>query len=295
MLFASIDIGSNAVRLFFANVFETDGVPRIEKASLIRIPIRLGDDVFKTGTISENRIENLLKTLKAFNMLIDVYKPVDYIACATSAMREAENNIHVLERIKKETGILVKVIDGMEEAMMVCSIDNLVIHDKYSFSVYIDVGGGSTEISVLKNHVLINSESFQIGTIRMLNNKVQAEEWQRMITWLNLFKNDFGKLYLVGSGGNINKLSKLYSTQADYSLSLKDLKKGLKKLNSLTVEQRVDKMGLRPDRADVIVPAAEIFLAIMNTTQSEYVNVPRIGLSDGLIYSLYKKYKEKNI
>mgnify|MGYP003593208338 FL=1 len=295
MLFASIDIGSNAVRLFFFYVFETDGVPRIEKASLIRIPIRLGDDVFKTGTISENRIENLLKTLKAFNMLIDVYKPVDYIACATSAMREAENNIHVLERIKKETGILVKVIDGMEEAIMVCSIDNLVIQDKYSFSVYIDVGGGSTEISVLKNHVLINSESFQIGTIRMLNNKVQAEEWQRMITWLNLFKNDFGKLYLVGSGGNINKLSKLYSTQADYSLSLKDLKKGLKKLNSLTVEQRVDKMGLRPDRADVIVPAAEIFLAIMNTTQSEYVNVPRIGLSDGLIYSLYKKYKEKNI
>ena len=171
----------------------------------------------------------------------------------------------------------------------------MVIHDKYSFSVYIDVGGGSTEISVLKNHVLINSESFQIGTIRMLNNKVQAAEWQRMITWLNLFKNDFGKLYLVGSGGNINKLSKLYSTQADYSLSLKDLKKGLKKLNSLTVQQRVDKMGLRPDRADVIVPAAEIFLAIMNTTQSEYVNVPRIGLSDGLIYSLYKKYKEKNI
>ena len=295
MLFASIDIGSNAVRLFFANVFETDGVPRIEKASLIRIPIRLGDDVFKIGTISENRIENLLKTLKAFNMLIDVYKPVDYIACATSAMREAENKIQIIERIKQETGIQVKIIDGIEEAMLVCSIDNILKAETDTLSVYIDVGGGSTEISILRNHVLVDSESFQIGTIRMLSNKVEKEEWERMIEWLKLYKNDFGKLYLVGSGGNINKLSKLYSSQLDFSLSFRDLKKGFKKLNSLTVQQRIDKMGLRPDRADVIVPAAEIFLAIMKTMKSQYIHVPRIGLSDGLIYFLYKTYKEKKI
>jgi len=295
MLFTSIDIGSNAVRLFFANVFETDGKPHVEKASLIRIPIRLGEDVFQTGTISEKKTENLIKTMNAFKMLIDVYKPIDYIACATSAMREAENKIQIIERIKQETGIQVKIIDGIEEAMLVCSIDNILKAETDTLSVYIDVGGGSTEISILRNHVLVDSESFQIGTIRMLSNKVEKEEWERMIEWLKLYKNDFGKLYLVGSGGNINKLSKLYSSQLDFSLSFRDLKKGFKKLNSLTVQQRIDKMGLRPDRADVIVPAAEIFLAIMKTMKSQYIHVPRIGLSDGLIYFLYKTYKEKKI
>jgi exopolyphosphatase/guanosine-5'-triphosphate,3'-diphosphate pyrophosphatase len=293
MLFASIDIGTNAVRLFFANVFELKGNAVAEKASLIRIPLRLGEDVFESGSISKKRTENLLKTMTAFKLLMEVYKPVDYMACATSAMREAENGQQIIDKIKKETGINVRIIDGIEEAQVVCASNNLTIGKKYSLTMYVDVGGGSTEISVLKNHVLLDSESFKLGTIRLLEEKVSMEEWERMNAWLNKFSKDFGKIYFIGSGGNINKLSKLYSTQPDNSLSLPNLKEGYKKLCSMTLQQRIEEMGMRPDRADVIIPASEIFLSIMKTTHSDFIFVPRIGLSDGLIYTVYKKYKEK--
>jgi len=291
MLFASIDIGSNAVRLFFANVYELKGAPVAEKASLIRIPLRLGEDVFETGCISETRVENLMKTMHSFKLLMDVYQPVDYIAIATSAMREACNNKEIIERIKKETGINVRIIDGNEEATIVSATNNIKTGEKYSYTMYVDVGGGSTEISVLKNHVLIDSGSFSIGTIRILGDKVDEKEWDKLILWLKKFKNDFGKIYMVGSGGNINKLSKLYSTQSDSSLSLPNLRQGYKKLCSMTLQQRIEEMGMRPDRADVIIPAAEIFLFIMKVTKSDFIFVPRIGLSDGLIHMVYKNYK----
>lgn len=290
MLFASIDIGSNAVRLFFANVFELKGVPVAEKASLIRIPLRLGEDVFDAGCISEPRITNLLKTMHAFRLLMEVYKPLEYIACATSAMREACNNKEILERIKNETGIHIRIIDGIEEAKILCAANNVNIKKKYKLSMYIDVGGGSTEISVLKEHVLVDSTSFNLGTIRILNDKAHKKEWDKMKVWLQKFKNDFGKIYLIGSGGNINKLAKLYSTQTDGSLSYPNLKQGYKYLNSLTLRQRIEEMGMRPDRADVIIPAAEIFLYIIENTMSDFIFVPRIGLSDGLIYTVYRQY-----
>jgi exopolyphosphatase/guanosine-5'-triphosphate,3'-diphosphate pyrophosphatase len=293
MLFASIDIGSNAVRLFFANVFESKDAPVVEKASMIRIPLRLGEDVFQTGCISQKKEDNLIKTLYAFKLLMDVYKPLDYIACATSAMREAYNSKQIIEQIKKETDITIKIIDGIEEAMIVSATNNINTGKKYLLTMYIDVGGGSTEISVLKNHALIDSGSFALGTIRILGDKVNEGEWERLINWLKKFKKDFGKIYIVGSGGNINKLSKLYSTQPDCSLSFPNLKQGYKKLNSMTLQQRIEEMGMRPDRADVIIPAAEIFLTIMKTIKSNFIFVPRIGLSDGLIYTVYKNYKEK--
>jgi exopolyphosphatase/guanosine-5'-triphosphate,3'-diphosphate pyrophosphatase len=292
MLFASIDIGSNAVRLFFANVFELKGKPVVEKASLIRIPLRLGEDVFKTGRISESRIANLMKTMFAFKLLMEVYKPVDYIACATSAMREAENNSEILEKINKETGIDIKIIDGIEEARILCAANNIIVNKKFNISMYVDVGGGSTEISIVKDHILIDSNSFSLGTIRLLNEKVDKDEWDKLKEWLKTLKKDFGKIYLIGSGGNINKLSKLYSTQPDDSLSYPNLNHGYKRLCSLTLQQRIEEMGMRPDRADVIIPAAEIFLAIMKTINAEFVFVPRIGLSDGLIYTIYEKYKK---
>jgi exopolyphosphatase/guanosine-5'-triphosphate,3'-diphosphate pyrophosphatase len=295
MLFASIDIGSNAVRLFFANVYEVKGVPVAEKASLIRLPLRLGEDVFETGCISETRVENLMKTMHSFKLLMDVYQPLGYIAIATSAMREACNRNQIIDRIKKETGIDVKIIDGNEEATIVCATDNIKTGKKYSLTMYVDVGGGSTEISVLRNHVLIDSGSFQLGTIRMLGNKVEDEEWERLKDWLIKYKKDFGKIYFVGSGGNINKLSKLYSTQPDSSLSFPNLKQGYKKLCKMTLQQRIEEMGMRPDRADVIIPAAEIFLSIMKTTKADFVFVPRIGLSDGLIYMAYKNYQTKKV
>ena len=293
MLFASIDIGSNAVRLFFANVFELKGKAVAEKASLIRIPLRLGEDVFETGCISDKRIDNLLKTMNAFKLLMDVYKPVDYIACATSAMREACNGQQIIQRIKNEAGINVRIIDGIEEAQVVCATNNITTGKKYSHTMYVDVGGGSTEISVLRNHLLVDSISFKLGTIRLLGDKVHEDEWLRMKVWFNKYKKDFGKIYLVGSGGNINKLSKLYSTQPDSSLSFPNLRQGYKKLFNMTLQQRIEEMGMRPDRADVIIPASEIFLTIMKTIKADFIFVPRIGLSDGLIYTVYKNYKEK--
>ena len=294
MLFSSIDIGSNAVRLFFCNVFEIKGLPVLEKASLIRIPLRLGEDVFETGSISPVKEENMVKTMHAFKMLMDVYKPLDYMACATSAMREASNSNQIIERIKNETGISIKVIDGIEEGMIVSSINNINTGEKYSLTMYVDVGGGSTEISVLKNHELIASSSFSIGTLRILGNKVNENEWLKLKEWLNEFNNDFGKIYLVGCGGNINKLSKLYADQPDNSMSLSGLEYGYKKLRKMTLQQRIEDMGMRPDRADVIIPAAEIFLSIMKTIKSDFIFVPRIGLSDGIVYKVYKNYIEKN-
>lgn len=293
MLFASIDIGSNAVRLFFANVFELRGVPVAEKASLVRIPLRLGEDVFASGCISEQRIANLLKTMHAYKLLIEVYKPLDYIACATSAMREACNGNEIVERIKRETGISIRIVDGIEEAQILCAANNIHLKKKYKYSMYVDVGGGSTEISVLKDHVLVDSCSFKLGTIRILNEKAEKEEWDNLKTWLKKYEASFGRIYIIGSGGNINKLAKLYSTQPDGSLSYPNLKEGYKTLNKLTLKQRIEEMGMRPDRADVIIPAAEIFLYIMKNTDSDFIFVPRIGLSDGLIYTVYNKYISK--
>jgi len=294
MLFSSIDIGSNAVRLFFANVFEIKGKAVSEKASLIRIPLRLGEDVFNSGNISESKIENLIKTMKAFKLLLEVYKPLDYIVCATSAMREALNKEDVVNRIFKEAGIKIKIIDGEEEAHIVCAVNNITVSKKFNIRMYVDVGGGSTEISVVKDHKLVASSSFNIGTLRLLSDNFDKNEWVKMNTWFNGFKNDFGKIYLIGSGGNINKLSKMYSTQLDKSLSYPNLKQGYKHLSDYSLQQRIEQLGLRPDRADVIIPASEIFLNIMKITKSDYIFVPRIGLSDGLIYTLYKNYTSTN-
>jgi exopolyphosphatase/guanosine-5'-triphosphate,3'-diphosphate pyrophosphatase len=230
--------------------------------------------------------------MHAYKLLMDVYKPLDYIACATSAMREASNSQLIIERIKNETGINIRIIDGIEEAKVIGATDNLETGKKYSLTMYVDVGGGSTEISVLRNHVFVDSGSFKLGTIRILNDKPHEDEWVRLKEWLNKFENDLGKIYLVGSGGNINKLSKLYSTQPDNSLSYPNLKQGYKTLNAMTLQQRIEEMGMRPDRADVIIPAAEIFLTIMKATKSDFIFVPRIGLSDGLIYTIYRKYME---
>ena len=292
MIFAAIDIGSNAGRLLFSNVTEIKGVPKAEKASLIRIPLRLGFDVFKDGLISKEKEEDLINTLKAFKLLIDVYKPVAYKACATSAMRDALNSKEIIARIKKEVNLDLEVIDGMEEAKLITANNEAFFNEKIPYMMFIDVGGGSTEISLLHNNQLVDSQSFNIGTIRLLNNGVSKEEWNKMDQWLDQYKALYRKLHLVGSGGNINKIKKLYGDENDGFVTFDRITKAYKQLKKISVEERISSLNLRPDRADVIVPATEIFLFIQKVIKVEKIFIPRIGLTDGIVYSLYHNKHE---
>ncbi|MEZ5195919.1 MAG: Ppx/GppA family phosphatase [Bacteroidales bacterium] len=291
MIFAAIDIGSNAARLLFANVFELNGKAYVEKATLVRIPTRLGKDVYSINRISDRRADNLIKTLNAFKTLIEVYDPVASAACATAAMREAENGLELLQRIRAEVGMNVRLIDGIEEANIIRRTNKLTFEHPHGFSMYIDVGGGSTDISLLLEDNLVSVKSFKIGTLRLLSKKVKKQEWELLKEWLLGFKNEFGKINVVGSGGNINKLNKMYGNSFDFTLKTDELKSAYKKLKDFTLDERIEKLGLRPDRADVIVPAAKIFLYILKIIKVKSLLVPKIGLADGLIYQLYEKHK----
>jgi exopolyphosphatase / guanosine-5'-triphosphate,3'-diphosphate pyrophosphatase len=290
MLFASIDIGSNAVRLLFANVFENKNRESADKASLIRIPIRLGLDVFNDGRISDEKANNLVKTMNAFKLLLEVYKPLSFIACATSAMREASNSDEILKHVFDETGINVRVIDGQEEAGIISSLNRISINRQFGTTMYVDVGGGSTEISVMAGERFINSASFNIGTLRLLCQKVEESEWDKMEKWLKPFQLKQGQINVVGSGGNINKLTKLYGSTTNNTITLKELEYANKHLGMMSMMERIETMGLRPDRADVIVPASDIFVRILKWAHQDYVIAPKIGLADGLVLRLFNEY-----
>lgn len=295
MLFSSIDIGSNAVRLLFANVYETKSGLITDKASLIRVPLRLGLDVFYNGVISEQRTEDLVKTMRAFKLLIDVYKPIGYRVAATSAMREAANNREVLDRVKAETGLEIGMIDGLEEASIISSLNNTLENKTYSKSLYIDVGGGSTELSMMDGEHFLTSASFKIGTIRLLAGKVPDSEWKNMKKWLTQFKADFGRMNCIGSGGNINKITKMYGQSAQNFISSEQLASAYKLLSKMPLAKRMEQLGLRPDRADVIVPAARIFVQILKWTGIETVVAPKLGLADGLVLLQFKDMKAKGL
>lgn len=295
MLFSSIDIGSNAVRLLFANVYETKNGPVTEKASLIRIPLRLGLDVFYDGRISDQRTEDLVKTMRAFKLLIDVYKPIGYRVAATSAMREASNNHEVLEIVKNETGLEIGMIDGIEEANIISSLGRIFVNRNYSKSLYVDVGGGSTELSLLDGDRFVTSNSFKIGTIRLLADKVEDSEWNHLKDWLQQFRADFSRMNCIGSGGNINKITKMYGHPINNLITFDQLVFAYKQLNNMPLISRIEQMGLRPDRADVIVPAARIFVRILKWTGIGTVVAPRVGLADGLVLLQYKEMKDKGL
>ena len=292
MIFGAIDIGSNAVRLLLSNAFEKEGRVMVEKATLIRIPIRLGNDVYKNNTISEKRANNLLKTMKAFKLLLEVYKPVGFVACATAAMREASNGEEIIKRIKKETGLKIRLIDGLEEAEVVRSIGGFELPEGKTKTMYIDLGGGSTEISVISSdNSLIDARSFKIGTLRLLSKKVPKAEWDSLEEWLQSFKDDFGKISIIGSGGNINKITKIYGDPLQGILSFQKLEYACNHLKSFSLRERIKQLGLRPDRADVIVPAAQVFIFITKIIRAGHVLAPKIGLADGLIHNLYIEHK----
>ncbi|NWJ52164.1 MAG: exopolyphosphatase [Bacteroidetes bacterium] len=293
MLLSSVDIGSNAVRLLLANVYEKDGHSVADKASLIRVPIRLGMDVFNSGRISDERIGLLLKTMSAFGNLLDVYQPAAVKMCATAAMREAENGKDIAKLIKEETNLNIKIIDGLTEARIISQYNSMLMLPEGDRSLFVDVGGGSTEISVLENHKMLASGSFKIGTIRLLCDKIDNNEWNRLKSWLLSVKSTRTGMICMGSGGNINKITKLFGSYKKDFISFKDLQKAYKQMDKLTIDERITQLGLRPDRADVIVPAAKIFLYIMDWAGIDKVIAPKLGLADGLVLEMYNEIKKK--
>lgn len=291
MLFAAIDIGSNAARLLFANVYDNEGVVKLDKASLIRIPTRLGEDVYNNNTISKEKAKDFLKTMKAFKLLIDVYKPQGYLACATAAMREADNSDEILKKIKKDIGLNIQIINGREEAEILRNTNRIIFPIPKPYALYMDVGGGSTELSIEKEGDLVKQKSFKVGTLRMLNGKVKDSVWDDIKSYLEEFKHYYPDFHLVGTGGNINRLCKLYGHNERQELNIGNLDFGYQHLKNMTIEERISQFGFRPDRADVIVPAAYIYRFVMNIMGASTIFVPRKGLADGLILKQYKEYK----
>ena len=296
MLFASIDIGSNAVRLLLANVFDSTHDPSTASpVTFVRVPLRLGEDVFKDGMISEARIVNLVKTLRAYKLLIDVYMPVGFDICATAAMREASNREEIIRRVKKETGLAIRVIDGQEEAAIIRESNALFHKFCETTLMYVDVGGGSTEISIIHDNNFVASRSFDVGTLRMLQKKIEEERWNEMLRWVKESTTSFDDILCVGSGGNINKLVKLYGDKTTSRVTLQELNDGCQKLKKLSVAERMEKLQMRPDRADVIVPAAKIFSRVMSAANIDTVLAPKLGLVDGLISELAQKYRDSTL
>ncbi len=289
--FAAVDIGSNAVRLMFAYVFETDLGPIFKKASLIRLPIRLGESSFHNKNIPEDKVNALVHSLKGFKDLMKAFDVISYRACATSAMRDAKNSVEVIEKIRTQCGINIELIDGNEEASLIFEnhiAEKLGGHDAF---IYMDVGGGSTEFTLYNDGKKKESRSFNIGTIRLKDDLVAETTWTDMNLWLTKIKSIYSPKQIIGSGGNINTLFKLSYQKEMEPLKRAKIKKLLKQLKNLSYDEKIAKLGLRPDRADVIVPATELFLLAMNKSGVKEVIVPKVGLADGIIHQLYDEYK----
>lgn len=286
--YAAIDIGSNAMRLLIANIVEQEGKEtQFSKSSLVRVPIRLGQDAFTVGEISPENIERMCDAMKAFNLLMKVHKVECYKAFATSAMREAYNAKEVVALIKKKADIKIEIIDGKKEAAIIASTDLHHLLKTDETYLFVDVGGGSTEFTLFSNGKMINSRSFKAGTVRLLNEMVHDVVWEEIEKWIRANTADYEEVTLIGSGGNINKLFKMSGKQQDKPLSYIYINSQYAYLSSLTYEQRISQLGLNSDRADVIVPATRIYLNAMKWSGARQIYVPKIGLSDGIVKAMY--------
>jgi len=286
--YAAIDIGSNAMRLLVSNIVEQEGKEtQFNKSSLVRVPIRLGQDVFTVGEISDENIERMIDAMKAYKLLMKVHKVEHYKACATSAMREADNNREIVEIIQREADIEIDILDGKKDASIIASSDlkEYIFTDKTY--LYVDVGGGSTEFSLFSNGKIIASKSFKNGTVRMLNNMVNEIVWIEIEKWIKTHTAPFDEITLIGSGGNINKLFKMTGKQQDKPLTYLGLNAQFAMLNKMTYDERISELGLNPDRADVIIPATKIYLNAMKWSGARHLYVPKIGLSDGIVKAMY--------
>ena len=294
--YAAIDIGSNAIRLLIATVIEKEGyAPQFKKTSLVRLPIRLGADVFLEGKISEVNYERMKDAMKAFSLIMKNHKVKKYRACATSAMREAENGLQVAKKLFDATGIDIQIIDGNDEAAIIATTDlNHLIQDNKVF-LYVDVGGGSTEFTVFANGKTIISRSFKLGTVRIINDMVKESIWNDVKSWIVENTKDYDKIEVIGSGGNINSIYRFSEKKVGKPLSYFFLANFYEEVKSLTYHERIFEMQMNPDRADVIVPATRIYLSAMKWSKAKNIYVPKIGLADGIVKSLYNEQKARDL
>lgn len=289
MKLAAIDIGSNAVRLQITKVIEYQGLITFKKLEYIRFPLRLGHDVFTIGKISAEKEGQFMKLMQAFKNIIDLYDIQYYYACATSAMRESSNGENITRRVKNELGIEINIISGYLEAEMVNRVIALYLDEKPF--LHIDVGGGSTELSIYLNREKILSESFNIGSVRSLEFGDYAQSWRSLLNWINdHVKKQYGKIIAIGTGGNIGKVYELSEGDKRRRISIETVEKVRQYLAGMSMEDKLNKLQLNPDRADVIVPATDIYLEIMRAARAKTILVPDVGLKDGINYFLYEKY-----
>ena len=296
MRLAAIDIGSNAARLLISDVIiGPQGNPEFIKAALVRAPLRLGFEVFDKGEIPPNKVEKIIKTMKSYKLLLDVYEVKHVKVCATSAMRDATNGVDIIRKVKAETGMEIKIISGQEEASLIYEnhiAENMTKEESY---LYIDVGGGSTELTFFTDGKLVFKESFNIGTIRLLKNQVGEALWDEMREFIKEKTKGYHHVTAIGSGGNINKIFSLSKRKEGKPLALDLLRDYYKEFSNLSVNQRMTLYHLREDRADVIVPALLIYINVMRWADTEEIYIPKIGLADGLIHTLYEEVKEPRL
>jgi exopolyphosphatase/guanosine-5'-triphosphate,3'-diphosphate pyrophosphatase len=288
---AAIDIGSNAIRLLIEEVHWHENQWRIDKVSLTRVPVRLGEDVFRTGRISDEKLRQLVKTMRAFWYLMDVHQVEMFRVCATSAMREAKNRKKVIETVEREANFRIEILSGELEAQLIFKNyfhQNLNSKGNY---LYLDVGGGSTEITLITKGKRIKGQSFDLGTVRSLAGGIDPNVWLEVQQWLKSIKTMPNKRIAIGTGGNINTLFKLQGKKPNDLLTLDELKNLYKLLEPLTVDERIFNFKLRPDRADVIIPACEIYIKILQIAGIKEMLVPKIGLSDGMILDMVDQIK----
>ena len=280
--YAAVDIGSNAIRLLIVGVLKTNSVHKYRKISLVRVPIRLGQDVFLYKKISNEKLKLLLNTLKAFKLLMSVHNIDRYKICATSAMRESKNSKEVLKRVRKKLNLDINIISGKEEASIIANVFAKDFNNHKNL-LYVDVGGGSTELTIIDKGKIVESKSFKIGTVRILNNLVKKDTWDKYEEWIKKYTKIYNRISTIASGGNANKLLKISGKEIGKPMSIKVIKEIYLELNKYSFEDRVIKLNLSTDRADVIIPATEIYLKSMNFSKSNQIIIPRIGLADGII------------
>ena len=292
--YAAIDIGSNAVRLLISTITEKEGMEtNFRKTSLVRVPIRLGADVFLKQKVSDKNRDRVIDTMHAFSLLMKSHGVEKYKAYATSAMREAKNAIEIARTVKEKAGIEIEVIDGSHEAAIIAATDlHALIQNDHNY-LYVDVGGGSTEYTMYSNGKTVASRSFKVGTVRMMEDLVEHKTWEEMQQWVKETTKGYDDIDLIGSGGNINNIFKTSGKKEGKPLSLKYLKDYDEKLNSYTYEERITELDLKNDRADVIIPASKIYVNSMKWAKANWIYVPKIGLADGIIKSLYNESKRK--